>query len=60
MGIGIMQGSVRSPILCNVLVNELPTKLVESISWQCLSVGGVQIPIIMQCDDQTLFLTIRV
>jgi hypothetical protein len=55
MNIGIMQGTILSPTLCNILLDDLPEKLISAAGMRVPRVTGCPFPIMMYADDQTLF-----
>jgi hypothetical protein len=55
MGTGLMQGTILSPILCNILLDDLPERLIAASGFSVPMVGNLPTPVIMFADDHTLF-----
>lgn len=54
--LGVPQGDVLSPDMFNVFVDDLPERLISVCSrfGGCPTYGGVDMPVVMYADDQTL------
>jgi hypothetical protein len=55
--VGVPQGDVLSPSMFNILVDELPDRLIKACApfGGCPRYGGIVMPVIMYADDQTIF-----
>lgn len=55
--VGLLQGSVLSPCLFNILVDDLPDRLTTAAGLAGPRLAGRPIPCILFADDQTIFFT---